>query len=78
MTHGVGMLLTMAERDGREILTLVVAYVITSLWAASFLLDVIRPTYDPPSGVTPLMLSVAAYCFASDAVHKIRRDNGRE
>jgi hypothetical protein len=67
----------MAERDGREILTLVVAYVITALWAAGFLLDVFMPRYDPPAGSTPLMLSVAGYCFASDAIHKIRR-NGHD
>lgn len=35
------------------------------MWAASFLVDLANPKYDPPDYVNPLIMFVAAYLFAT-------------
>lgn len=57
----------------RDRLTSTVGYVITMVWAASFLADVIVTNYNPPwPYVSPLMLIVAGALFRDGIVSKKR------
>lgn len=57
----------------RERLALVVASVITAVWAVSFLIDMFTPYQQNPT-ITPLMLGVAGWLFGTDVMK--RKTNG--
>jgi hypothetical protein len=42
-------------------------------WSVAFLRTQIDSSYEIPIGVTPLMLSLASWCFAGDVVRKIKK-----
>lgn len=48
----------------------VLAWFITAAWAVGFLLDIIRPTYDPPAVLHGLMLTVAGAAFGASVVKR--------
>jgi hypothetical protein len=46
---------------------------ITALWGASMIVDMFNPNYDPPGGLSPIMLAVASAVFAKPVVEEVRR-----
>lgn len=49
------------------------------MWAASFLMDLANPKYDPPDYVNPLIMLVGGYLFATSTVTKDKPDpKGKE
>lgn len=65
---------TKAKRDDQ--ITLTIAYVITSAWAISFIIDIIKPTYDPPTSVHALMMIVAGATFGEGLLRTRKKDDG--
>lgn len=39
--------------------------IVIVMWAVSFLVNLINPTYDPPEYVNPLIMLVGGYLFAT-------------
>lgn len=39
--------------------------VVLGAWATTLIVDMVNPAYDPPTGIEPLMMAVAAFLFAS-------------
>jgi hypothetical protein len=65
-----------SSKDDR--ITLTVAYVITTAWAVSFLIDIIVPRYDPPPSVHALMMIVAGATFGEGLLRTRKKENGTE
>ena len=51
-----------------------IAVVITTLWAISFLVNIINPRYAVPEGIHPLMLIVAGAAFGGAVFGKNKED----
>ena len=43
----------------------VAVVVVLGAWATTLIVDMVNPAYDPPTGVEPLMMALAAFLFAS-------------
>ena len=43
----------------------VAVVVVLGAWATTLIVDMVNPAYDPPNGIEPLMMAVAAFLFAS-------------
>lgn len=41
--------------------------VVLGAWAGTLVVDMINPAYDPPTGIEPLMMALAAFLFAAQA-----------
>ena len=52
------------------------AWFIVVAWAAGFLLDIVRPSYDPPAVLHGLMLTVAGAAFGASVVRRNGNGNG--
>lgn len=39
--------------------------VVLGTWSASLIVDMLVPTYDPPTGIEPLMMALAGFLFAA-------------
>ena len=39
--------------------------VVLGMWSASLIVDMLVPTYDPPTGIEPLMMALAGFLFAA-------------
>jgi len=57
-------------------LATIVAVVITTAWAVSFILDAVVATYEPPPSVHPLMLMVAGSLFGGAVLRETRKNGG--
>lgn len=61
------------KKDHKSTVTMALAVVIIVSWSIAFLRTQVDSDYQIPVGVTPLMLSVASWCFAGDVVRKIKK-----
>lgn len=66
---GIGWLRNEGDGVDKRI-TNAIAIVSTTLWAVSFVLDAIIPTYDPPVSVHAVMMTVAGAAFAGSVFKK--------
>ena len=39
--------------------------VVLGAWATTLIVDMVNPNYDPPTGIEPLMMALAAFLFAA-------------
>lgn len=46
------------------------AWIITGAWGVSFVMDIVRPAYDPPGVLHALMLTVAGAAFGSTLIRR--------
>lgn len=61
------------EKDPKGRVALWLAYLIMASWVVAFARTQFDSKYEIPAGITPLMLSVAGWCFVAETVGKIRR-----
>lgn len=45
--------------------------VVLSVWTATLVADFMVPDYDPPPGIEPLMMALAAFLFASRSPNEL-------
>ena len=43
----------------------VAVVVVLGAWSTTLIVDMVNPAYDPPRGIEPLMMALAAFLFAS-------------
>lgn len=43
----------------------VAVVVVLGAWATTLVVDMVNPAYDPPTGIEPLMMALAAFLFAA-------------
>lgn len=55
----------------------IVAFIVTIVWAASWIAAIITHDYQGIGLVTPVMLLVVGYLFAKEAINSIK-SNGKE
>jgi len=60
------------EEKWRARIAVTMAIVILIIWIVAMTRDVTESDYDAPDGLTPLMIIVAGWCFASPAVRKVK------
>lgn len=48
----------------------IIAIVITTAWAVSFIIDIISPSYEPPATLHALMMIVAGAAFGATILPK--------
>lgn len=47
--------------------------VVLGAWATTLIVDMVNPAYDPPNGIEPLMMALAAFLFAAQPRDAKRR-----
>jgi hypothetical protein len=52
-----------------------IAIVITTMWAVSYLVNILNPNYKVPDGLHPLMLLVAGAAFGNAVFGKRKGDD---
>ena len=50
-------------------------YMVLFMWAASFLMDMANPKYDPPIYINPRIMLVGAYFFATSNEDKDKKES---
>lgn len=43
----------------------VAVVVVLGAWSTTLIVDMVNPDYDPPNGIEPLMMALAAFLFAA-------------
>ena len=55
----------------------VAVVVVLGAWATTLVVDMVNPDYDPPTGIEPLMMALAAFLFAAQP-RDSKRDTKKE
>lgn len=51
----------------------VAVVVVLGAWSTTLIVDMVNPDYDPPTGIEPLMMALAAFLFAAQPKDSKRR-----
>lgn len=62
----------MSDNDKRELLSTLIACVVTVVWSTSYILDVMMTSYEQPAGFTPIMSIIVTGLFGGELVKRVK------